>query len=53
MRNRSIGVLGQKQIPFRLVYHAAKTGDKWLIDFASRNFIPENEDISKLNKALE
>jgi len=41
------------KIPFRLVYHAVKTGDKWLIDFASWNFIPKNEDIPKLNKALE
>ena len=41
------------KIPIRNVNYAVKTNDKWKIDFMSFNFIPKNEDISKLNKALE
>ncbi len=45
-------MLSQK-IPIRNVYHIVKVGDKWMIDFMSFSFIPQNEDIVKLNKALE
>ena len=41
------------KIPLRTVYNAVKTNDNWMIDFISWNFIPKNEDIPKLNKALE
>jgi uncharacterized protein (TIGR02246 family) len=41
------------EIPTRLIYHVVKAGDKWMFDFISWSFIPKNEDIVKLNKALE
>jgi uncharacterized protein (TIGR02246 family) len=41
------------KIPWRLVGRAVKTGDGWKLDFISWNFIPKNEDIGKLNMALE
>ena len=41
------------KIPLRNVYNAIKTKDNWMIDFISWNFIPKNEDIPKLNKAVE
>ncbi len=41
------------KIPTRLVYHVVKASDKWMFDFISWSFIPKNEDILKLNKALE
>jgi uncharacterized protein (TIGR02246 family) len=41
------------KIPTRLIYHVVKAGDKWMFDFISWSFIPKNEDIVKLNKALE
>ena len=41
------------KIHIRTVNYAVKTNDKWMIDFMSFNFIPKNEDISKLNKAVE
>jgi ketosteroid isomerase-like protein len=41
------------KIPVRSIYHAVKAGENWMIDFISWNFIPKNEDIVKLNKALE
>lgn len=44
--------LSQK-IPIRTTYYVIKVGDKWMIDFISWAFIPKNEDIIKLNKALE
>jgi ketosteroid isomerase-like protein len=40
-------------IPIRSIYHAVKAGENWMLDFISWNFIPKNEDIEKLNKALE
>lgn len=40
------------KIPTRLIYHVVKAGDKWMFDFISWSFIPKNEDILKLNKAL-
>jgi len=41
------------KIPVRTVYHLVKENNTWLIDFTSTGFIPRNEDIDKLNKALE
>jgi len=41
------------KIPLRLIYHVVKAGDNWMFDFISWSFIPKNEDIVKLNKALE
>jgi ketosteroid isomerase-like protein len=41
------------KIPIRSVYHTVKVDGNWMLDFISWNFIPKNEDISKLNKALE
>ena len=41
------------KIPWRNSYHLVKTSDNWKIDFLSCSFIPENEDIAKLNEALE
>ena len=42
-----------QKIPIRMVYHLIKNNDNWLFDFVSWNFIPNNEDLGKLNKALE
>jgi ketosteroid isomerase-like protein len=42
-----------KKIPVRNIYHLVKINDIWKIDFTSVGFIPDNEDIGKLNKALE
>ena len=41
------------RIPWRMVSHALKTGKSWKLDFISWNLTPRNEDIAKLNKALE
>lgn len=40
-------------IAWRTVYHAFKSGAEWKLDFVSWSFIPRNEDIGKLNRALE
>ena len=42
-----------QKMPIRMVYHLVKNGDNWLFDFVSWSFIPNNEDLGKLNKALE
>jgi ketosteroid isomerase-like protein len=42
-----------QKIPVRSVYHLIKINDLWKFDFTSVGFIPNNEDIGKLNKALE
>ena len=42
-----------QKIPVRNIYHLEKVNDIWQIDFTSVSFIPNNEDIGKLNKALE
>jgi ketosteroid isomerase-like protein len=42
-----------QKLPVRTVYHLVKDNNTWLIDFTSTGFIPKNEDIDKLNKALE
>ena len=41
------------KIHIRTVSYAVKTNDKWMIDFMSFNLVPKNEDLSKLNIALE
>jgi|SRR5664280_633675 hypothetical protein len=41
------------KIPVRWVFHLIKTENNWLIDFFSVSLIPHNEDIGKINKALE
>ncbi len=41
------------KIQVRSVYHLVKTTDKWLIDFFSLGLIPNNQDLDKLNKAME
>ena len=41
------------KIPWRNVYHTVKINGKWKIIFISSSFIPKNEDIPKLNAALE
>lgn len=40
-------------IAWRIIYHAIKSGETWKFDFVSWNFIPRNEDIGKINKAVE
>ena len=42
-----------RKIAVRTVYHLVKDKNIWLIDFTSNGFIPKNEDIDRLNKALE
>jgi uncharacterized protein (TIGR02246 family) len=42
-----------QKMPVRIIYHLVKGNDNWLFDFFSISFIPNNEDIGKLNKALE
>lgn len=42
-----------QKMPVRMINHVVKKGEAWMIDFISWNFIPRNEDIGKLNKALE
>jgi ketosteroid isomerase-like protein len=42
-----------QKIPVRNIYHLVKVNDTWLFDFTSVSFIPNNEDIGKLNRALE
>ncbi len=42
-----------QKIPVRTVYHLVKENKTWLIDFSSTGLIPNNNDIEKLNKALE
>lgn len=45
-------VLSSK-ISVRNIYHVVKLEEKWMIDFMSFNLIPKNEDLTKLNSALE
>ena len=42
-----------QNMPVRIIFHLVKGIDNWLFDFFSISFIPNNEDIDKLNKALE
>ena len=41
------------KIPLRMVYHFVKTNDNWMILFGNVAFIPKNEDIQKLNEAID
>jgi hypothetical protein len=41
------------KIPLRVVYHFIKADNKWMIEFINVAFIAKNEDIQKLNEALE
>jgi len=41
------------KIPFRRVYHFVKTNDNWMIFFVNNAFIPKNEDVQKLNEAID
>ena len=41
------------KIPMRAVYHFVKTNDNWMILFVNVAFIPKNEDIQKLNEAID
>ena len=41
------------KIPLRMVYHFVKTNDNWMILFVNVAFIPKNEDIQKLNEAID
>ena len=40
-------------IPLRQTSHLVKTGNDWKIDFIAWGLIAKNEDVEKLNKALE
>ena len=42
-----------QKIPVRNIYHLVKVYNIWQFDFTSVSFIPDNEDIGKLNMALE
>jgi len=42
-----------KNIAFRIVFYLTKEMDSWKFDFYSAGFIPRNEDVEKLNKALD
>lgn len=42
-----------EKMPIRFMSHLVKTDENWKIDFISWSFIPNNEDIARLNKALE
>jgi tetratricopeptide (TPR) repeat protein len=58
-RNSAIAIeqfyfrLFSPNIQWRAIFHAIKSGEDWKLDFISWNFIPKNEDIEKLNKAVE
>lgn len=41
------------RIPWRMVSHALKSGKNWKFDFISWTLTPRNEDIAKLNQALD
>jgi hypothetical protein len=41
------------KIPWRQTYHFIKTNDNWMIYFMNVAFIPKNEDIEKINDAIE
>jgi len=42
-----------KRMPMRMISRCTHTHHGWLIDFLSWSFIPANEDLEKINKALE
>jgi ketosteroid isomerase-like protein len=41
------------KIPVRNVTHFVKVDTKWICDFVSMSFVPNNEDLEKLFKAVE
>jgi ketosteroid isomerase-like protein len=41
------------KMPCRIIFHLVKSADNWMIDFISWSLIPKNEDLAKLNIALE
>lgn len=41
------------KIPWRNVYQAVKVDGRWMIDFLSSSFIPRNDDITRINNAVE
>jgi ketosteroid isomerase-like protein len=41
--------LFSQKLPVRNIYHCVKINDTWQFDFTSVGFIPNNEDIEKLN----
>ena len=41
------------KMPLRMVYHFVKTNDNWMILFVNVAFIAKNEDIKKLNEAID
>jgi len=41
------------KIPWRSTYYFIKTNDNWVIHFMSSAFIPKNEDIQKINEAID
>jgi len=41
------------KISWRIVFHAVKSGQEWKFDFISWSLVPRNEDIGKINKAVE
>ena len=40
------------KIPMREITHLIRTENRWLINFTCYNFITENDNVEKLNKAL-
>jgi len=42
-----------EKIPLRNVTHFVKTDNKWMVDFTSMSFVPNNEDLAKIFKAVE
>jgi ketosteroid isomerase-like protein len=46
-------IVKNMKIPLRMVSHLVKAGKDWKFDFFSASLIPNNEDLGKLNKALE
>lgn len=46
-------MLLSKNIPYRAVYHLTKSGGTWQINFHSIAFVPENEDVGKIDAAVE
>jgi uncharacterized protein (TIGR02246 family) len=42
-----------QNIPVRLTFHVVESDGNWMIDFLSWSLIPKNEDLIKLDKALE
>jgi ketosteroid isomerase-like protein len=42
-----------EKISLRNVTHFIKTDNKWMVDFTSMSFVPNNEDLAKIFKAVE